>query len=237
MIAIPAVDLRDGACVQLVGGSFEHERVRLPDPVRVAARWRDCGFASLHVVDLDAATDQGDNAGIVAAILHDATAEVQVGGGVRTTGQVENLLGAGARRVVVGTRAIEEPDWLTELAAAHPGAVVLAADVRQRRVVTRGWTATSGRDVFSVLDEIAALPLGGILVTAVHKEGAMQGADVALMQEVVRAASVPVIASGGIASRRDLDELQDAGVAAAIIGMAPYTGALDPRLIAEEYAV
>ena len=236
MIAIPAVDLRDGACVQLVGGSYAEERVRLPDPARVASRWVECGFAMLHVVDLDAATNKGDNADISGAILHRTSVDVQVGGGVRTSEHVERLLGSGARRVVVGTRAIEEPGWLADLASSHPGAIVLAADVRQRRVVTRGWTATSNRDIASLLDDVSALPLGGILVTAFHREGAMKGTDLPLMEEVARTATVPVFASGGIATRRDLDELQDAGVAGAIIGMALYTGALDPRLIAEEYA-
>ena len=236
MIAIPAVDLREGHCVQLVGGSYSDERVRLEDPAGVANRWVEHGFTSLHIVDLDAATGRGDNTAVVTAILHNTTAHVQVGGGVRTTAHVEKLLAAGARRVVVGTRAIEEHEWLAELSTANPGAIVLAADVRERRIVTRGWTATTERSIESLLDEVFSLPLGGILVTAVHREGLMAGADVALMEAVVHAAHVPVFASGGIASRNDLDALQDAGVAAAVLGMALYTGKLDPRLIAEEYA-
>jgi phosphoribosylformimino-5-aminoimidazole carboxamide ribotide isomerase len=236
MIAIPAVDLREGACVQLVGGSYADERVRLDDPVAVAAHWVELGFATLHIVDLDAATSRGDNAALVGTILQNTAADVQVGGGIRTTEQVEKLLAAGARRVVVGTRAIEDHDWLTELSIANPGVIVLAADVRERRVVTRGWTATTARDIGSLLDEVSSLPLGGILVTAVHREGSMTGTDLPLMEEVVRASRVPVFASGGIATRRDLDDLQDVGVAAAVLGMALYTGKLDPRLIAEEYA-
>jgi phosphoribosylformimino-5-aminoimidazole carboxamide ribotide isomerase len=236
MIAIPAVDLREGACVQLVGGSYAQERVRLDDPVRVATRWAHCGFTNLHVVDLDAATNRGSNADLVRAILQGSDAVVQVGGGVRTTSQVENLFSAGARRVVVGTRAIEEPDWIAELATSFPQSIVLAADVRQRKVVTKGWTATSGREISSLLEQVSQLPLAGILVTAVHREGSMKGADLRLMEDVVRLATVPVFASGGIASRRDLDDLRDAGVAGAILGMALYTGALDPCLIAEEYS-
>jgi phosphoribosylformimino-5-aminoimidazole carboxamide ribotide isomerase len=236
MIVIPAVDLREGACVQLVGGSYADERVRLDDPAAVAARWVDFGFATLHLVDLDAATSRGDNAAVVGTILQNSAADVQVGGGIRTTEQVEKLLAAGACRVVVGTRAIEDHDWLVELSVANPGAIVLAADVRERRVVTRGWTATTARNVESLLDEVSSLPLGGILVTAVHREGSMTGADLPLMEAVVRASRVPVFASGGIATRRDLDDLQEVGVAAAVLGMALYTGKLDPRLIAEEYA-
>src|SRR6476659_8086078 len=112
MMAIPAVDLREGACVQLVGGDFAEERVRLADPVSVAREWAQYGFRRLHVVDLDAATGRGSNRDIVNELLREIPAEVQVGGGVRSTSDVEDLVVSGARAVVVGTRALEDPDWL-----------------------------------------------------------------------------------------------------------------------------
>lgn len=236
MIAIPAVDLRDGACVQLVGGSYAAERVRLEDPVSVAARWVSMGFSRLHVVDLDAATGRGTNDVIVREILRSAAADVQVGGGIRTHERADELLTAGAHTVVIGTRALEDHEWLTELVAAYPDSIVVAADVRGRSIVTRGWTKTTRSNVVTWIEEISELPLAGILVTAVHKEGLLQGTDLALMEDVVEATSLPVYASGGVASRRDLDELADRGVAGAIVGMALYTGLLEPRLLAEEYS-
>jgi phosphoribosylformimino-5-aminoimidazole carboxamide ribotide isomerase len=235
MIAIPAVDLRDGACVQLVGGSYASERVREPDPVGVARRWAEMGFARVHVVDLDAATSRGDNSDVVHGILRECSASVQVGGGVRTTERATELLEAGAQYVVVGTRAIDDAAWLADLAVAYPDRVIVATDARGRDVVTHGWTTGRSRDVVSFTADLADLPLAGVLVTAVHREGLMQGPDLPLMRDVVRAARMPVLASGGIASRRDLDNLADHGVAGAIIGMALYTGALEPRIIAEEY--
>lgn len=235
MIAIPAVDLRDGRCVQLVGGSYAAEKIRLDDPVGVAQKWIACGFARLHVVDLDAATDRGDNREIVREMLRTSEIPVQVGGGVRTTERAEALLDDGAAHVIVGTRAIEDSRWLAEVAMAHPGRIIVAADVRNRNVVTRGWNTTTRRDVASVVDELSPLPLGGLLVTAVHKEGLLEGPDVHLMEDVARAVDLPVYASGGIRNRTDLDALSDCGVAGAVIGMALYTGALDPRLLAEEY--
>jgi phosphoribosylformimino-5-aminoimidazole carboxamide ribotide isomerase len=235
VIAIPAIDLRDGACVQLVGGSYAEERVRLDDPVAVAHRWAQDGFPRLHVVDLDAATGHGGNAHIIREILREVPCAVQVGGGVRTTARVEELLADGATAVVVGTRAVEDRTWLEELAASAPGAVIVAADVQGRRVTTRGWQRTLPLDVTGFVEDLAAFPLAGILVTAVHVEGRLAGADLRLMEDVVDAAAHPVIASGGVARRRDLDELADRGVAACVIGMALYTGALDPRLLAEEY--
>jgi phosphoribosylformimino-5-aminoimidazole carboxamide ribotide isomerase len=236
MIAIPAVDLREGACVQLVGGEYTNERVRLADPVGVAREWARYGFRRLHVVDLDAATGRGSNREIVAELMRDTAAELQVGGGVRTSTQVEELLAAGARAVVVGTRALEDADWLARITSAYPNEVIVAADVRDRRVVTRGWTRTLPREIVDVTEELSGLPLAGLLVTAVHREGRMQGADLFLMEDVVDAASFPVYASGGIASMSDLRALDDRGVSAAVLGMALYTGALDPWQTAEEFS-
>lgn len=235
MIAIPAVDLRDGACVQLVGGSFADERVRLPDPVAVARQWATLGFGRLHVVDLDAATGGGDNATVIASILHDASVAVQVGGGIRTSERARELVTLGAACVVVGTRAVEDRDWLAGLAAEFPGRVVVAADVRGRQVMTHGWARTQPRDVIDFVRDLASLPLGGLLVTAVHLEGLMQGTDLPLMESVVEASGLPVIASGGVTTIADLRALKQRGVAAAVIGMALYTGALDARPVAEEF--
>ena len=236
MIAIPAVDLREGACVQLVGGEYTDERVRIADPVGVAREWARYGFRRLHVVDLDAATGRGSNREIVNEILRETESEVQIGGGVRSMTQIDELLASGAKVVVVGTRALEEPDWIAKVAAAYPNEVLVAADVRDRRVVTRGWSRTLPREIVDVTEELSALPLAGLLVTAVHREGRMQGADLFLMEDVVEAASFPVFASGGIASATDLRSLADRGVSAAIVGMALYTGAIDPWQMAEEFA-
>jgi phosphoribosylformimino-5-aminoimidazole carboxamide ribotide isomerase len=235
MIALPAVDLRGGACVQLVGGSYDAERVRLEDPVGVAQAWEQLGFAQLHVVDLDAATSRGSNADLVRAILAETRLDVQVGGGVRDADAVERLLGDGARRVVVGTRAVEDLHWLDEVCHQFPGELMVAADVRERRVLTRGWQRTLPRNVLDLIEELNAFPLAGILVTAVHREGQLQGPDLPLMEDAAEASAVPLYASGGVATMNDLRALADRGVAGAVVGMALYTGALDPRQVAEEF--
>jgi len=236
MLVIPAVDLRDGACVQLVGGEYADERVRLDDPLAVAREWSRLGFHRLHVVDLDAATGRGSNASVVEEILrHGGVDEVQVGGGVRDEDAVDRILGYGATAVVLGTRGVEDPDWLGELAARYPGQIVLAADVRERRVVTRGWQHTLPRNVIDLVEELHGVPLAGLLVTAVHREGQMLGTDLPLMEDVVDASDVPVIASGGVGSMNDLRALADRGVWGAVVGMALYTGAIDPRAVLDEY--
>jgi phosphoribosylformimino-5-aminoimidazole carboxamide ribotide isomerase len=235
MLAIPAIDLREGCVVQLVGGDFEKEKIRLGDPRDVARRWAGYGFQRLHVVDLDAATGRGNNRLVVRDLLADASTPVQVGGGVRTSHEIETLLSDGADRIVVGTRAIDDPDWLREIADANPGAIVLAADVRDRRIVTHGWTRELPRNILDLVEELAGVPLGGLLVTAVHREGQMAGTDLPLMEDVAEASDWPVIASGGIASMNDLRALEDRGLAGAVLGMALYTGALDARIVAEEF--
>lgn len=236
MIAIPAIDLREGACVQLVGGSYAHEAVRLDNPIEVARGWMRSGFQRMHVVDLDAATGRGDNAAIVRDILEDVPASIQVGGGIRSGDTIERLLQEGASWIVLGTRALEEPEWLAGTASSFPGQLIVAADVRERQVVTRGWARTMSRSVLDVIEQLNDIPLGGVLVTAVHREGQLAGTDLFLMEDVAELSVHPVIASGGISSVGDLRELTDRGIAAAVIGMALYTGALDARSVAEEFA-
>ncbi|MDP3504863.1 MAG: 1-(5-phosphoribosyl)-5-[(5-phosphoribosylamino)methylideneamino] imidazole-4-carboxamide isomerase [Myxococcales bacterium] len=234
MKAIPAIDLREGACVQLVGGSYDDERVRLPDPLQVAQQWRAAGFSTLHVVDLDAATGRGSNASVIEQLIRGG--DVQVGGGVRDEATIERWLGLGAARVVVGTRGVEDPAWLERVAARFPERVVLAADVRGRSVVTRGWATQTSLDVGGLLARVASLPLAGVLVTAVHVEGQLQGTDVALFTDVVAKTRLPVIASGGVTTADDLRSLQTTGCRAAVIGMALYTGRLDALATAQEFS-
>jgi phosphoribosylformimino-5-aminoimidazole carboxamide ribotide isomerase len=236
MLAIPAIDLRDGHCVQLVGGDYAKEAVRLDEPLLVAQRWVAAGFSRLHLVDLDAATGRGNNRDLIREIITRSGVPAQVGGGIRDADALNTLLDDGAEHVVVGTRGVEDPEWLAEQAERFPGRIVLAADVNLRKVVTRGWAKETSRDVIDLIRELEHLPLAGLLVTAVHKEGKMQGTDLALMADVVDAAPWPVIASGGVSSMLDLQALEDRGVAAAVLGMALYTDALDARVVAEEYA-
>ncbi len=236
MIVIPAVDLREGACVQLVGGSYANEQVRLENPLEVARGWARAGFTRLHVVDLDAATGRGNNAAIVRDMLGEVPANIQVGGGVRSGDTIEKLLDEGATWVVLGTRALEEPEWLAGTASSFPGQLIVAADVRERQIVTRGWARTLSRTVLDAIEQLNDIPLGGVLVTAVHREGQLAGTDLFLMEDVAELSVHPVIASGGISTVSDLRELSDRGIAAAVVGMALYTGALDARSVAEEFA-
>lgn len=237
MIAWAAIDMRGGRVVQLVGGRPEDERVSLPDPGAIAEMWLDHGFAGLHVVDLDAALGQGDNTAGIEAVLgaRRGGVRVQVGGGIRDTRRARDLVDLGADRVVVGTRAVQDPGWLAELAAELPDRVVVAADMRDGEVVVSGWTAGTGLDAVRFVRDLAGLPLAAVLVTDVTREGQMTGADVARFGALAEAAAVPLIASGGIRDEQDLEQLEQAGAAGVVLGMSLYTGALDGRTVARKW--
>ena len=236
MQVIPAIDLRDGACVQLVGGSYADERVRIADPIGVAAGWADAGFKRLHVVDLDAATGRGTNREMVKQLLTANGLSMQCGGGVRDLESIEELFAAGASEVVLGTKAIEDRDWLEQAATTYPNRLIVAADAKGRKVATRGWSQTLSMDVTSLVKDLNRLPLAAILVTAIDWEGQMQGSDVDLMQELGALSRFPLQASGGVGTLDDLRDLAAAGVSAAIVGMALYTGALETSAIIEEFS-
>ncbi len=232
MRVIPAVDVREGACVQLVGGDYAAEAVRLADPLAVARGWQQAGFRELHVVDLDAATARGSNSTTVETLAALAGLEVQVGGGVRDSERVRSLFDAGAARVVVGTRALLEPEWLEELTRMFPDRVVLAADVRGRQLTTHGWTQVLPVALEAAVSAWDGLPLAGLLVTSVAFEGRMQGPDVELLAELRPRTRHALFASGGIGSVADLTRLEGIGMDAAIVGLALYTGAIDAEVAA-----
>ncbi|HET9440253.1 MAG TPA: 1-(5-phosphoribosyl)-5-[(5-phosphoribosylamino)methylideneamino] imidazole-4-carboxamide isomerase [Longimicrobiales bacterium] len=236
MIAYAAIDLRGGRVVQLVGGRVQDERVSWPDPVAVAQRWQTAGFAALHVVDLDAALDSGHNRVVIEDIIAAVNIPVQVGGGLRDDDAVARALEAGAARVVVGTRAVEDQAWRHRISERYPEKIIVAADVRGGSVVTRGWQQATSQQGATFIRNLRADPLAAVLVTDVTREGQMLGVDAALFAELSTASAHPLIAAGGIRDLQDLRALAEAGVAGAVLGMALYQGALDPAEITPEYA-
>ena len=237
MIAAPAVDLREGRCVQLVGGRPEEERVSLPDPLAQALAWWEMGFGTLHIVDLDAALSLGDNRGVIKKIVQDSEAALQVGGGVRDLGGVETLLELGVHRVIVGTRAVDDPEWLEGVSRRYPGRVMVATDIRDGFVLRKGWTESSGIPVLDLLRTLESLPLAGILCTDVGKEGRMAGIDFPTAEAVVSGSRHPIWMSGGISTMDELRALSGIGTAGAVLGMAIYTGVLSPEQVAEEFGI
>ncbi len=234
MIVAPAVDVRQGRCVQLVGGDPGHEAIALDDPVAAAQRWRECGFGTLHLVDLDAALAAGQNSQAIEQILTDVPGDAQVGGGIRTEADIDRWLSVGAARVIVGTSAVDDPEWAVRQAEARPGQLIVAADVKENRVLRRGWTDSSQWSVLDFLDVLSSAPLAGVLITDVGREGRLSGIDAPWIESVVAAhQTLPLLMSGGVTSAKDVRDLAKMGVDGVVIGMALYTGRIDPTELEE----
>ena len=229
MMLYPAIDLKDGQCVQLVGGDPARQKLALPDPIEVAQKWEAEGAAALHVVDLDAALGTGDNREVIEDILRAVDLPLQVGGGVRHLTEIQQFLDSGIGRVVVGTQGIQQPLWLKEAVNLFPGKLVLAVDARGDEVQVKGWTEGAGLTVQKVLADVANLPLAGVLYTNVDVEGQMQGIREEPVRRVLAASKHPVVVSGGITTLEDLLTLSRLGADSAVLGMALYTGRIDFR--------
>jgi phosphoribosylformimino-5-aminoimidazole carboxamide ribotide isomerase len=236
MIVMPAMDLRDGGCVQPGMSTTASDRVsRVGDALDVARAWARAGFHHLHVVDLDAAMNSGSNAMLIEDVIREGSIDVQVGGGVRTTDDAQRLFEAGATRIVVGSRAIDEPDWLGNLAELYPNVIVLSADVRERRVVTHGRLRRPPLDILDAVRDVTDLPLAGVLISGTHLGQSLEGRDLNLLEDIAEACECPLFSAGGVATVDDLRALEHRGIAGVVIGAALYSGELDARIVAQEF--
>jgi phosphoribosylformimino-5-aminoimidazole carboxamide ribotide isomerase len=226
MEVLPAIDLMGGRAVRLVEGREGTERDVSADPVALAREWEARGAAALHVVDLDAALERGDNLPIIRTLVKRVRVPVQVGGGVRDETRLQAMFRAGAARVVVGTRGVRDRDWLRRAAASRPGRIVLAVDARGRAVVVRGWKEAAGLDVCDLARQVANVPLAALLYTNVEVEGHAQGIRLRPVNALLRAAAQPVIYSGGVARAADIARLRARGVAGVVLGTGLYFGRL-----------
>ena len=229
MKVIPAIDVKGGKCVQLVGGKPGTERVQIEDVLGVAGRWESEGAELIHIIDLDSALGTGNNERLVEMITAALSIPVQVGGGIRSEEQIQRLFDIGCERVIVGTRAIQDRPFIQKMAAEYPDAIVVAIDSVANEVLIRGWQESSGKDLLEVAKDLDALPIFGFLYTNVEVEGRLQGIDPIPIQALMNSVRKPVIISGGITTMGDLDQLQRMGVHSTIVGMAIYTGKIDFR--------
>ena len=226
MEVVPAVDLLGGRCVRLEQGDFARTTFYDEDPVALAARAGSLGVRRLHVVDLDAARGSGDNRPVVERVVREAALEVQVAGGIRDRAAVEAWLAAGAAGVVMGTAAVSNPDLLAECAAAHPGKVLAALDLKGGRPAVKGWLEVGEVALEEVLRRWEEAPLAAIVLTSVDRDGTLAGPDVEALRRVRRHTSHWVVYSGGVASAADVAALQAAGAAGVILGRALLDGRL-----------
>ena len=221
---IPAVDVRDGQAVQLVGGE-RHSGNEYGDPVVAAERWVEQGARTLHLVDLDGAFEgERANAAVIERIVETIDVSVQFGGGIRTASDARDLLDRGVDRVILGTAAVENPEFVAEISETHPGSVVVSLDARGGEVVVSGWTEGTGLDPTTAAAEYEQRGAGAILFTDVDVEGRLDGVQTDPVRQLVDAVEIPVVASGGVATIDDIRALRDAGASAAVVGSALYEG-------------
>jgi len=221
---VPAVDVRDGQVVQLVGGERGTGR-EYGAPVAAARRWVDAGARTLHLVDLDGAFEgERANADAIAAVVDAVDVPVQLGGGIRTRDDAAGLLADGVDRVILGTAAVENPELVAALSEDYPGRVVVSLDAREGEVVVAGWTEGTGLDPVEAAARYADLGAAGILFTDVDVEGRMAGVRADPVRRLVDRVGVPVVASGGVGTLEDVRTLREAGAAAVVVGTALYEG-------------
>jgi phosphoribosylformimino-5-aminoimidazole carboxamide ribotide isomerase len=230
VLILPAIDLRGGRCVRLRQGDYAQETVFAEDPAVIAQRWVEQGATFLHLVDLDGAREGRPlNGEAISQIVARAGVPCQLGGGLRSEQHLEETFARGVQRVVLGTRALEDPVWCEQMCRRYPGRVALGIDARQGRVATQGWLQDSEVSALELAQRCSQLPLAAIIYTDICRDGMMQGPNVEATAALARQVSIPVIASGGVTTLEDVARLAQCNLAGCIIGRALYEGTINLR--------
>jgi len=232
MLLIPAIDIKDGQCVRLRQGRMDDDTVFSDDPVAMAGKWVDAGARRLHIVDLDGAmAGRPVNIDIVREIAaRFPELPIQVGGGIRDEEAIETYLDAGVSYVIIGTSAVNEPHFVADVALAFPGHVIVGLDAKEGKVAIDGWSKLSHHDVIDLAQHFERDGVVAIVYTDISRDGMLSGVNVEATVALARAVTIPVIASGGVASLDDIRALaacEAEGVTGAILGRALYEGTLD----------
>ncbi|MCE8026939.1 MULTISPECIES: 1-(5-phosphoribosyl)-5-[(5-phosphoribosylamino)methylideneamino]imidazole-4-carboxamide isomerase [Halomonadaceae] len=232
MLVIPAIDLKDGKCVRLKQGRMDDATTYGDDPVAMAARWVEAGARRLHLVDLNGAFEgKPVNGEAVTAIARRwPSLPIQIGGGIRSAETIEHYLAAGVSYVIIGTKAVKEPDFVGEMCRAFPDHVIVGLDARDGFVATDGWAEVSQVKAVDLAKRFADDGVSSIVYTDIARDGMMNGVNVEATAELAREGGLPVIASGGVTNLDDLRALVAAGepgILGAITGRAIYEGTLD----------
>ncbi|WJI08884.1 1-(5-phosphoribosyl)-5-[(5-phosphoribosylamino)methylideneamino]imidazole-4-carboxamide isomerase [Methanobacterium sp. CWC-01] len=225
MMVIPAVDIKNGKCVQLVQGKPGTEQVILEDPAKIARQWEDRGARMIHVIDLGGALGESKNLEIVREILDSVSIPIQMGGGIRTKEDALNLLDMGIDKVILGTVAMENHGVVKDLSNSFgKERILVALDSKDSQVVVRGWTEKTDRTAPEMGKIFERLGAGGILFTNVDYEGLMKGFSLKPLEELLKAVHMPVIYSGGVSTLEDVEQLSKTRVKGVVIGSALYKG-------------
>lgn len=232
MLVIPAIDLKDGKCVRLRQGRMDDDTVFSDDPVAMAGKWKDAGARRLHLVDLNGAFDgKPVNGDVIKAIARRyPELPIQIGGGIRDTATIQAYLDAGVQYVILGTKAVTEPEFVTEACKQFPGHVIVGLDAKDGDVAIEGWAKLTGQNVIEMATRFENDGVSAIVYTDIGRDGMMTGVNVDATVKLAQAISIPVVASGGVTNIDDIKALcavKHEGITAAITGRAIYEGTLD----------
>jgi len=231
MNIIPAIDIKEGKCIRLIRGEEGTETVFSENPVSVALEWEKCGAELIHVVDIDGAfSGEPTNRELIAEITGAVSCQVQVGGGIRDIEAVRMYFSLGARTVIIGTAALERPDFLKKACGEFPGRIAAALDTRGEMVAVKGWKENSGVSAKRAVSKLEECDVSHIIRTDIDRDGTMRGIDVECLDDFLTICKVPVVASGGVSGYEDIEKLlpfQNAGLSGVIVGRAVYSGEID----------
>lgn len=232
MLLIPAIDLKDGKCVRLIQGDMQQDTVYSDDPVAVAKRWVNAGARRLHLVDLNGAIDGRP---VNHEIIHEVVEAcpgipIQVGGGIRDEDTIQRYLDAGVSYVILGTKAVTAPHFVSDVCIEFPGHIIVGLDVRDGKVAIDGWSKLSRHDALDLAQHFEADGVASIVFTDIGRDGMMSGLNIEATVAFASELTIPVIASGGVTNMDDiraLCEVASEGIHGAITGRAIYEGSLD----------
>ena len=228
MYIIPAIDLIKGKCVRLIQGEYHRQITYREDPVKQAEEFSSAGAQWLHIIDLDGAkVGKPVNAETVAAVTALKQLKIELGGGIRDEDAIRQMLDIGVDRVIIGTKAVSDFEWFSQVAEKFKGKIVLGLDARGSKVATHGWTQNGHENLLEFATEAAKLPLAAIIYTDIDRDGMMTGPNLERTKALVEAVDVPVIASGGVKEIADIKKLAELGVEAVVIGRSLYEGTLN----------
>ncbi len=231
MLIIPAVDIKNGKCVRLVQGRKEEETVFSDDPAAMARKWEQAGAELIHVIDLDGAFEKRPkNLDAVKSILQSIDAPIQLGGGIRDEKTAWTFLEMGVQKVIIGTEAIKNPSWVEQLAGQFPGRVIVGIDARNGLVAIEGWTEDTRMPAVDLAKRFDNCGIAAINFTDIHRDGMQSGPNIVETRKLAEAIDAPVVASGGVATIKDIQNLlplESVGVIGVITGKALYSETLD----------
>jgi phosphoribosylformimino-5-aminoimidazole carboxamide ribotide isomerase len=228
VLIIPAIDIKNGKCVRLFKGEEGTETVFSENPLEIARRWQDCGVGLIHVVDLDGAfSGEPRNFDIIREIVNSVSVHVQVGGGIRNIKTIERYLEVGVNRIILGTAAFYNRNFLTEACTRFPRRIAVGIDTKMGRIAVKGWKEVIDLDTGSVLNDIKAAGVSLVIYTDVDRDGTMGGINLEAIERFVRSSPIPVVVSGGISSVEEIEKLSplvEFGLAGVILGRSIYIG-------------